>query len=52
MWHVGIDLHRRTVATAAVDDAGEIDEPETIAQEWWLVDSEREAISTNEIRVK
>lgn len=29
MWHVGIDLHRRTVVVAAVHDSGEVTEPET-----------------------
>ncbi len=30
MWHVGIDLHRRTVVLAAVNDAGEAMSPITI----------------------
>jgi hypothetical protein len=30
MWHLGIDLHRRTVVLAAVHDSGETREPRTI----------------------
>ena len=30
MWHVGIDLHRRTVVMAAVHDSGEVVSPVTI----------------------
>lgn len=30
MWHVGIDLHRRTVVMAAVNDSGEVVAPVTI----------------------
>jgi transposase len=29
MWHLGIDLHRRTVVLAAVHDSGEAAEPKT-----------------------
>jgi transposase len=31
MWHLGIDLHRRTVVLAAVRDSGEAAEPKTFA---------------------
>lgn len=31
MWHIGIDLHRRTVVIAAVRDSGEVTEPKTLA---------------------
>ena len=27
MWHIGIDLHRRTVVLAAVHDSGEVAQP-------------------------
>jgi transposase len=27
MWHVGVDLHRKTVVIAAVDDSGEVRPP-------------------------
>jgi transposase len=30
MWHIGIDLHRRTVVMAAVNDSGQVVEPVTI----------------------
>ncbi|QDT97265.1 IS110 family transposase [Gimesia aquarii] len=30
MWHIGIDLHRRTVVTSAVNDSGEVVSPVTI----------------------
>ena len=30
MWHVGIDLHRKTVVMAAVNDSGQVVEPVTI----------------------
>ena len=29
MWHIGIDLHRRTVVMAMVHDSGEVGEPTT-----------------------
>lgn len=29
MWHIGIDLHRRTVVMAIVHDSGEVGEPTT-----------------------
>ena len=29
MWHIGIDLHRRTVVMAMVHDSGEAGEPTT-----------------------
>lgn len=30
MWHVGIDLHRRTVVVAAVSDSGDVQSPRTL----------------------
>lgn len=30
MWHIGIDLHRRTVVMSAVNDSGEVVSPVTI----------------------
>jgi len=30
MWHIGIDLHRRTVVIAAVDDSGQATKPVTL----------------------
>ncbi len=36
MWHLGIDLHRRTVMLATVHDSGEVVEPKTFgrANKW------------------
>jgi len=31
MWHIGVDLHRKTVVIAAVTDAGEVFDPVTIS---------------------